>query len=70
MEIKAISVQGVEGSKKNYVSASILQGLNQSVLNTKTLKRNYIALYADRNIKDIQPSLFYNNFFQCLCFES
>ena len=64
LEIKAISVQGVEGGKKNYVSNSILQGLNQSVLNTKTLKRNYIALYDDRNIKDIQPSLFYNNFFK------
>lgn len=63
LEIKAISVQGVEGGKKNYVSNSILQGLNQSVLNLRTLKKNYIALYADRNIKDVQPSLFYNNFF-------
>ncbi len=64
LKIEAISVQGVEGGKKNYVSNSILQGLNQSVLNTRTLKRNYIALYADRNIKDIQPSLYYNNFFK------
>jgi NTE family protein len=64
LEIKAISVQGVEKNKKNYVSYSILQGLDQSFLTTRNLKRNYIALYADRNIKDIQPKLYYNNFFK------
>ncbi len=63
LNVKTISVQGVEGSKKTYVSNSILQGLDQSNLNTRKLKKNYIALYADRNIKDIQPSLYYNNFF-------
>jgi NTE family protein len=63
LNVKAISVQGVEGSKKTYVSNSILQGLDQTNLNTRNLKKNYIALYADRNIKDIQPSLYFNNFF-------
>lgn len=64
LNIKAISVQGIEGNKKHYISNFILQGMEQNVLNTKTLKRNYISLYADRNIKEIQPSLYYNNFFE------
>lgn len=63
LAVKVISVQGVDGGKKKYVSNSILQGLSQSKLSTRNLKKNYIALYADNNIKDIQPSLYFNNFF-------
>ncbi len=63
LKIKTISIQGVDGAKKKYVSNAILQQLDNSNLTTKTLKRNYIALYDDINIKDIQPSLFYNDFF-------
>lgn len=62
-KVKMLSIQGVTGNQKYYISNSMKHGLTQNDYTTESMKKNYISLYTDPNIKDILPSLYYNDFF-------
>ncbi len=67
LNVEAVSIKGVTNKQKHYIS-SIMQHSerslgNNSDLNTKLLKKNYISLYLDRNVSKIKPKLYYNDYF-------
>ncbi len=68
LNVQEVSIQGVTNLQKYYISSIMHhseQGLeNNEIFNTEILKKNYISLYLDRNVKSIQPQLKFNDYFK------
>ena len=67
LDVKAISIEGLTNNQKRFISSVIHHEDylvdRKETLNTKILKRNYLSLYLDNNIKNIHPKLKYNDYF-------
>lgn len=67
LRVAAVSIQGVEYSQKPYISS--IMHINDRLFKdrgaptTKTLKKDYLSLFLDRNVSNIQPTLSYNDYF-------
>ena len=67
LNVVSMGIKGVTSTQKYYVS-SIMHHNNKlmeedSVLTTKSLKKNYISLYSDGNVYNVQPYLTYNDYY-------
>lgn len=67
LNVVSMGIKGVTSTQKYYVS-SIMHHNNKlmeedSVLTTKSLKKNYISLYSDGNVHNVQPYLTYNDYY-------
>lgn len=67
LNVEAISIEGINNNQKKFVSSVIHHEdylvENKEYLTTKILKRNYLSLYLDNNIKNIHPELKYSQYF-------
>lgn len=61
--INNVIVEGVNQSQKNYIERSLFYNSTDKNF-TEQVKRNYFSLCFDRNIKSVQPYMYYNNFSQ------
>lgn len=62
LEIKNLVINGVNDIQKSYIEKTLMYK-NSKDYSTKKLKANYLSLCLDNNIKSIQPSMYYNDFF-------
>lgn len=61
--INNVVVEGVNKYQKSYIESSIFYNAYDINL-SEQIKKNYFSLCFDRNIKSIQPFIYYNNFSQ------
>lgn len=67
LDVVSVGIRGVTSTQKYYIS-SIMHHNNKlmeedSALTTKSLKKNYISLYSDENVSNVQPYLKYNDYY-------